>query len=496
MKGGLAVILGAVKALRGLGLAPLAPGAAAVGRRGGVHRQRRAAVRGQRPPGRRVRRHRAVPGVDLDLAGRRALVPRRHRGPPGARRRRPGRARTRSRRRSRSSRRCGGSRRSSTRARRRRTTMFEHPINLNVGVVRGGDWPSTVAAECTLSCRLALFPGQHVAWLQARVEEAVAERGRGASVPRRPSAARPLRRLRLRGRRDRRRPRPRDHALGELRAGSRERRPSSCRRPRRPTRGSSSSEGIPAVCFGAWAENVHGVDERVNIPSMISAAQVLAVFIRDWCGLGRMRARTVALLGIVVALVGGAGRASAATRAAPVGRRRRRSPSAADDGRGRAGAGASRREPVGAPRLCATRSARSRAARARASLRGISEIRRFFRTNETPIWFVSATPFNLLGIDRWVRNFSYLNYYDSFDGTHPNVFVPQHVAPPTFDSIEEICNYLLAHKEVIDHVKARGRRQGGLPDVRRGDGAARRARRGSRSRSRRRRSATGSTRRS
>ena len=90
------------------------------------------------------------------------------------------------------------------------------------------------------------------------------------------------------------------------------------------------------------------------------------------------------------------------------------------------------------------------------TLRGISEIRRFFRTNETPIWFVSATPFNLLGIDRWVRNFTYLNYYDSFDGAHPNVFVPTHVAPPTFESIEEICNYLLGHKEVIDHVRAAG----------------------------------------
>jgi len=91
-----------------------------------------------------------------------------------------------------------------------------------------------------------------------------------------------------------------------------------------------------------------------------------------------------------------------------------------------------------------------------APLRGISEIRRFFRTNKTPIWFVSATPFNLLGIDRWVRNFSYLNYYDSFDGTHPNVFVPKQVAPPTFESIEEICNYLLGHKEVVDEIRARG----------------------------------------
>jgi biotin carboxylase len=91
-----------------------------------------------------------------------------------------------------------------------------------------------------------------------------------------------------------------------------------------------------------------------------------------------------------------------------------------------------------------------------APLRGVSEIRRYFRTNETPIWFVSATAFNLLGIDRWVRSFAYLNYYDSFDGTHPHVFVPTHHAPPTFDSIEGICNYLLAHKEVVDHVRARG----------------------------------------
>ena len=36
---------------------------------------------------------------------------------------------------------------------------FAHPINLNPGVIAGGDWPSTVAATCTLSCRLGLYPG-------------------------------------------------------------------------------------------------------------------------------------------------------------------------------------------------------------------------------------------------------------------------------------------------------------------------------------------------
>ncbi len=72
------------------------------------------------------------------------------------------------------------------------------------------------------------------------------------------------------------------------------------------------------------------------------------------------------------------------------------------------------------------------------------------------MYFVSATAFNLLGIDRWVRNFRFVNYYDSFDGHHPHVFVPKEREPRAFGSIEEIVNYLLGHKEVVDWVSARG----------------------------------------
>ncbi|MGZ8576293.1 MAG: biotin carboxylase [Actinomycetota bacterium] len=93
---------------------------------------------------------------------------------------------------------------------------------------------------------------------------------------------------------------------------------------------------------------------------------------------------------------------------------------------------------------------------ARAPLIGIPAIRHFFRTNETPVYSVSATAFNLLGIDRWVRNFRFVNYYDSFDGWHPNVFVPKEQSPRAFESIEDICNYLLGHKEVVDYVRGRG----------------------------------------
>jgi biotin carboxylase len=89
-------------------------------------------------------------------------------------------------------------------------------------------------------------------------------------------------------------------------------------------------------------------------------------------------------------------------------------------------------------------------------LRGVSDLREFFRTNQTPIYFVSPTPFNLLGIDRWVRNFHYVSYFDSFEGSHPNVFVPKEREPREFKSIEDICNYLLSHQEVLDWTGAHG----------------------------------------
>jgi biotin carboxylase len=90
------------------------------------------------------------------------------------------------------------------------------------------------------------------------------------------------------------------------------------------------------------------------------------------------------------------------------------------------------------------------------TLHGISELRGFFRTNETPVYFVSPIAFNLLGIDRWVRRFHYVNYFDSFDGGHPCVFVPARTPHAQFGSIEDVCNYLLAHPALSEFVSTDG----------------------------------------
>jgi biotin carboxylase len=90
------------------------------------------------------------------------------------------------------------------------------------------------------------------------------------------------------------------------------------------------------------------------------------------------------------------------------------------------------------------------------TLRGIAEVRQFFRTNQTPIYFISPTAFNLLGIDRWVRNLLYVTFFDSFEGGHPRVVVPTDRGHREFESIEDVCNHLLRDREILAWIGARG----------------------------------------
>lgn len=109
--------------------------------------------------------------------------------------------------------------------------------------------------------------------------------------------------------------------------------------------------------------------------------------------------------------------------------------------------------PAGSARLLTADRPASRKPRA---LRGVSDIRRYFFRNTEPIYFISATPFNLLGMDEWIRGFMFINAIDCFDGQHPNVFVPPEIEHEPWTSIEDINNYLLSHPAVADLVRERG----------------------------------------
>jgi biotin carboxylase len=119
------------------------------------------------------------------------------------------------------------------------------------------------------------------------------------------------------------------------------------------------------------------------------------------------------------------------------------------------------RKPVAKKKAAAKRTAaKKKTARASsrkpAPLKGVSDIRRFFYRNETPIYFISATNFNLLGADEWIKGFKFITYIECFDGLHPNLMSPLNEVPhEEFQSIEDINNYLLTHPEVTEFIESR-----------------------------------------
>lgn len=162
---------------------------------------------------------------------------------------------------------------------------FAHPINLNVGVIRGGDWASTVPGECVTSYRIALYPGMRVRDLKDRIEAVVAE----AAVDDPAIFSHPPE-VRYGGFATE------GYSVGEDAPLVRTLTGAFARHAGKPpalvaTTGTTDAGvlglqgGTPAVCFGPYAEQAHGVDERVYFPSVVQTAQVMALFVRDWCGL-------------------------------------------------------------------------------------------------------------------------------------------------------------------------------------------------------------------
>jgi acetylornithine deacetylase len=159
-----------------------------------------------------------------------------------------------------------------------------HPINLNVGMIRGGDWPSTVAGECVTHFRLATYPGEPVAALRERVEQTVA-----ALAASHPALQRHRAEVIYDGFACEGYELAADAPLvtGLLDAA---RRATGATPPVYASTATTDARSFqlygetPAVCFGPLAENEHGVDERVHLPSVTTTAQAIALFIADWCG--------------------------------------------------------------------------------------------------------------------------------------------------------------------------------------------------------------------
>lgn len=160
-----------------------------------------------------------------------------------------------------------------------------HPVNFNLGKVTGGDWASTVPCFCTADIRVGFYPGMKLDEVRGSVEAVINDACRthpacdGAGVkviyrgfqaegcemdPRHPMMT----------------------LIGDLHA-------EVTGEVIEPYASTATTDcrffqlygETPATCYGPVAENIHGIDERVSIDSMMEVAEVLALFIADWCGL-------------------------------------------------------------------------------------------------------------------------------------------------------------------------------------------------------------------
>jgi acetylornithine deacetylase len=160
-----------------------------------------------------------------------------------------------------------------------------HPINLNVGIIKGGDWPSTVPAAAEFHCRLSFFPGTTYDQMRQCVTETIA---RAAESDPWLSENQP--KIEFYGFRseghvaDRHQP-----AFNILNDCHHE----FCGQDTTERISTATTDvrafhhftRAQATCYGPVAENSHAANERVTIASVILTAKVYALFLARWCGL-------------------------------------------------------------------------------------------------------------------------------------------------------------------------------------------------------------------
>lgn len=161
---------------------------------------------------------------------------------------------------------------------------LEHPVRFNLGKINGGEWASSVPTRCVMEIRCGFYPGMSAAQARAAIEAHLA-----ATMKRDPELADVKHRVRYAGLQaegfvlEHTAPLLMTLADVHARVMDTEAQRFACSATT-DARFFNLYGGIPATCYGPEAENIHGIDESVSIESTVRVAQVLALFMAQWCG--------------------------------------------------------------------------------------------------------------------------------------------------------------------------------------------------------------------
>jgi acetylornithine deacetylase len=154
--------------------------------------------------------------------------------------------------------------------------------NLNIGTFHAGDWPSNVAGWASMECRISFVPGETEVSVKKEIEERIAEvANKDPWLREHPPViewfgwhANPwiqdendpfIQLVRSNGR----------EVLGSA--------PPVVGKPAGMDTRFCSEFGISACAFGPNGGEIHGIDEWVDLDSVIQTAKVAALTTLDWC---------------------------------------------------------------------------------------------------------------------------------------------------------------------------------------------------------------------
>jgi acetylornithine deacetylase len=158
----------------------------------------------------------------------------------------------------------------------------DHPINLNIGVIRSGDWPSTVPGDCEIRCRVSFFPDMSREEMHRAIETTIAAACAGDAWLEKHPPVVTYDGFNTNGCAiDVDEPFIRALENASLDATD---------FPLEPYMSTAVNDmryyifqGVPSTCYGAEGGNAHAVDEWLDLPSMPKLARTMASLLVDWC---------------------------------------------------------------------------------------------------------------------------------------------------------------------------------------------------------------------
>ena len=157
-----------------------------------------------------------------------------------------------------------------------------HPINVNIGTLEGGEWNSSVPTRAKLGVRVGVMPGHSCQAVRDEIAALVADAAtdpklRGATLA-----------VSFAGFMADGCVFPAEQAISRAVSAWHARVTGAALRPYNATGLTDARHyalrGIEATCYGPDGDNIHGIDESVGLDSVHDVTRVLALTMAEWCG--------------------------------------------------------------------------------------------------------------------------------------------------------------------------------------------------------------------